>query len=166
MHKIVSWPPHMFWVAHPCHQMKVQHYFVQIKVCLIPFLFGKQYLFYSRTSPQSTFPSICVFAYSQLMSPLHQGSHLTKPRCKPFPDATPVSDCAVCPRHSQRRGVSPQSGFIPSCCSTSLLSFLVFPFPNMSKSVLFPLGEWMLFIVKRNMLSYMWELQLHHTAWL
>ncbi|KAG8003235.1 KICSTOR complex protein SZT2 [Nibea albiflora] len=36
-----------------------------------------------------------VNSQSHLMSSLHQGSLLTKPRCKPFPDATPVSDCAL-----------------------------------------------------------------------
>ncbi|XP_034562983.1 KICSTOR complex protein SZT2 [Notolabrus celidotus] len=36
-----------------------------------------------------------VNSQSHHMSSLHQGSLLTKPRCKPFPDATPVSDCAL-----------------------------------------------------------------------
>lgn len=36
-----------------------------------------------------------------LLSSLHQGSLLTKPRSKPVPDASPVSDCAVCLSCSQ-----------------------------------------------------------------
>lgn len=65
------------------------------------------------------------------MSSLHQGSLLTKPRCRPFPDATPVSDCAVCPSHSQGRGVSLQSGFIPPFCSAFAA---ISPGPYLSKS--------------------------------
>lgn len=60
------------------------------------------------------------------MSSLHQGSLLTKPRCRPFPDASPLSDCVVCPRCSQRRPVS--SGSITPCCSALLQSVLGFPF--------------------------------------
>ncbi|MEQ2263274.1 hypothetical protein XENORESO_005491 [Xenotaenia resolanae] len=48
--------------------------------------------------------SICLCvsmsAKSHLMSSLHQGTLLTKLRCKPFPDATPVCDCAVCSCYS------------------------------------------------------------------
>lgn len=80
------------------------------------------------------------------MSSLHQGSLLTKPRCKPFPDAPPVSDCAVCPSHSQGRGVSLQSGFTPprrsACCHQSWsLPFQIF------MSVFLSLWEWMRFSV-------------------
>lgn len=46
-----------------------------------------------------------------MSSSLHQGSLLSKPRCRPFPDASPLSDCVVCPRCSQGRAVS--SGSIP-----------------------------------------------------
>lgn len=43
------------------------------------------------------------------MSFLHQGSLLSKPRCRPFPDASALSDCVVCPSCSPRRAVSPGS---------------------------------------------------------
>lgn len=74
------------------------------------------------------------------MSSLHQGSLLTKPRCKPFPDATPVSDCAVCPSHSQGRGVSPQSGFTPPHCSACCHQFWSLPFQNLHVCVFASLG--------------------------
>lgn len=44
--------------------------------------------------------SVCL-PRPTFLSSLHQGNLLTKPRCKPFPDATPVSDCAVCPSRFQ-----------------------------------------------------------------
>lgn len=57
--------------------------------------------------------SVCV-RLSVLLWSLHQGSLVSKPRCRPFPDAMPVSDCAVCPCHSLR-GCQPSIRPHPPC---------------------------------------------------
>lgn len=84
-----------------------------------------------RVYLQASFPLMCVCVFAHLMSSLHQGSLLSKPRCRPFPDASPLSDCVVCPRRSRRRAVSsgsiPPSSLPPSLPAALLCSAAISP---------------------------------------